>query len=379
MSTKRVLLLFIGLFISLCLICESGVASAASNKSLKLGVDDHLTDIEAVSVKDSYYVPLRDLAGELDLTLTGLLDGIEVKGQTRSLRLLKDNANAVLQDGSTISLGTFQQQGKLMVPLRLVAYLGFTISFKPEEYLLRVQDATAKLTDDAFVSQYSKDMKPAEPPAEAPEVASAKPGTTVFLTFDDGPSATTSQLLDILEQSDVKATFFMLGPHISSYPTQVKRITKDKYGVGLHGMTHRKEKFYASPAAALAEMQGDNAVLKKVTGVGTTLIRPPYGSKPYFTQSFRDKVLIQGYHLWDWNVDSEDWKYKEDSETIYNLVMNQVHKLKRANVNPVILMHDQKATLKVLPRILKSLKKEGYQFQIITNDLHPVNFWKDER
>lgn len=75
--------------------------------------------------------------------------------------------------------------------------------------------------------------------------------------------------------------------------------------------------------------------------------------------TFRDKVLAQGYHLWDWNVDSEDWKYKDASTTIYNSVMNQVHKLQKSQTNPVILMHDQKATLKVLPRILESLKKKA--------------------
>lgn len=201
----------------------------------------------------------------------------------------------------------------------------------------------------------------------------------MYLTFDDGPSATTSQLLDILSKYEVQATFFMLGNNMSKYPNQVKRIVKEDYGLGLHGMTHRKEKFYASPAAALAEMSGDNAVLKKLTGATTSLIRPPYGSKPYFTKSFRDKVLGQGYHLWDWNVDSNDWRYKEDSDKIYNTVMGQVRTLKKSKTNPVILMHDQKATLKVLPRLLEALKKEGYTFQVITKDMEPVNFWKDKR
>lgn len=166
---------------------------------------------------------------------------------------------------------------------------------------------------------------------------------------------------------------------MNEHPAQVKRIAKEGYGLALHGVTHRKEKFYASPAAALAEMSGANATLKKLTGVSTPLIRTPYGSKPYFTKSFRDKVLTQGYHLWDWNVDSYDWKYKQNSDRIYNTVMDQVNKLKASKTNPVILMHDQKATLKVLPRILEKLKKEGYTFKLITKDMEPLNFWKDKR
>ncbi|MNI99413.1 hypothetical protein D3C73_1584920 [compost metagenome] len=59
--------------------------------------------------------------------------------------------------------------------------------------------------------------------------------------------------------------------------------------------------------------------------------------------------------------------------------MTQVHKLQKSQTNPVILMHDQKATLKVLPRLLETFKKEGYSFAIITKDIKPLNFWKDER
>ncbi|MBW4082333.1 polysaccharide deacetylase [Paenibacillus sp. S150] len=266
-----------------------------------------------------------------------------------------------------------------MVPLKISAYLGYIISFEPDKYLLRVRDASAALDDAAFIGKYKNELAPPAAPEEPVKTPSAKPGTTLYLTFDDGPSASTSQLLDILDKYEVKATFFMLGPGMNRYPVQVKRTVNAGNGLGLHGMTHRKEKFYASASAALAEMNGDNAVLQKITGTGTTLIRPPYGSKPYFTKAFRDKVLAQGYHLWDWNVDSEDWKYKEDSAAIYNTVMDQVHKLQKSKTNPVILMHDQKATLKVLPRLLESLKKEGYTFEIITKNVEPVNFWKDQR
>ncbi|MNG40944.1 hypothetical protein D3C84_1298140 [compost metagenome] len=59
--------------------------------------------------------------------------------------------------------------------------------------------------------------------------------------------------------------------------------------------------------------------------------------------------------------------------------MDQVHKLQSSKTNPVILMHDQKATLKVLPRLLETFKKEGYSFAVITKDLKPLNFWNDER
>lgn len=379
MPIKKIMLLFFSLFLFTGLVQIPANAEGKTNV-LKLGVNDKLSSIEAVSVKGTYYVPLRALADELKWTLTGLTDGVLVSGGSGSLTLQGD-AGAVLKDGTVVPVSTFLQDGKLMVPLKVSGYLGYIISFAGDKYLLRVKDGSAGLTDDAFVTKYAAELKPADtaPVEPEPSVEPGKPGQTVYLTFDDGPSATTAQLLDILSKYEVQATFFMLGNNMNKYPSQVKRIVEENYGLGLHGMTHRKEKFYASPAAALAEMSGDNAVLKKLTGASTTLIRPPYGSKPYFTKSFRDKVLGQGYHLWDWNVDSNDWKYKEDSDKIYTTVMDQVHKLKQSKTNPVILMHDQKATLKVLPRLLEALKKEGYTFQVITKDLEPVNFWKDKR
>ncbi|QUL55843.1 polysaccharide deacetylase [Paenibacillus tritici] len=358
-------------------------ANAEGNSTtLKLGVNDKLSAIEAVSDKGTYYVPLRSLADELKWTLTGLANGIHISGGSGSLTLLKNDGGAMLKDGKVVPMSTFVQNGKLMVPLKVSATLGYSISYAGDKYLLRVKDSSAQLTDGAFTDKYAAELKPKAPVTPVTPVTPAepgKPGRTVYLTFDDGPSATTGELLDILKKYEVQATFFMLGNNMNEHPAQVKRIAKEGYGLALHGVTHRKEKFYASPSAALAEMSGANATLKKLTGASTTLIRTPYGSKPYFTKSFRDKVLTQGYHLWDWNVDSYDWKYKQNSDRIYNTVMDQVSKLKASKTNPVILMHDQKATLKVLPRILEKLKKEGYTFKLITKDMEPLNFWKDKR
>lgn len=378
MTLKKVGVLLIVFFLSFGWLQGVEQVNAAGAVSLRLGVNDKLTTIEALSVKDTYYVPLRDLSQELNMKLIGLNDGIRVEGRSGTIKLLNDHTTAVVNNGKSIAMNTFLKNGKTMVPLKMTTYLGYGISFKADQYLLRVRDASATLDDAAFVNKYMKELKPSSSTGTTTP-AGAKQGKTVYLTFDDGPTATTSELLNILGKYNVKATFFMLGNNMNQHPSYVKRIANEGHALALHGMTHRKEKFYASPAAALGEMNNANKILKEITGQSTTLIRPPYGSKPYFTKTFRDKVLTQGYHLWDWNVDSTDWKYKDASDTIYTSVMNQVHKLKKTNVNPVILMHDQKATLKVLPRILETLKKEGYEFQVITPNLEAVNFWKDKR
>lgn len=378
MSIKKAMMLF--MFFILCFgIIQNPASAAGSSALLRLGVNDSLTEIEAVSVNGNYYVPLRAMAQELEWSISMLQDGIQVTGGGESVLLLKDHESARLQNDTLVPMTTFLQNGSLMVPVRLSTSLGYMITFERDKYLLRLRDTSAALDDEAFVSKFQSELQPIISVEPVTESTPGKQGKIVYLTLDDGPSATTGELLDILDQYEVKATFFMLGPYMNRYPAAVKQIVEEGHGLGLHGMTHRKEKFYASPAAALAEMSDDYAVLQKITGTGTTLIRPPYGSKPYFTKVFRDQVLGQGFHLWDWNVDSNDWKYKEDSTKIYDTVMEQVHKLQRSKTNPVILMHDQKATLNVLPDLLKSLKKEGYTFEIITEDMEPVNFWKDKR
>ncbi|WP_342564442.1 polysaccharide deacetylase family protein [Paenibacillus sp. FSL R7-0345] len=376
---KKGLLVIMSLFLCLGVLQTTASAAGAGSSSLKLGVNDKLTEIEAVPVKGSYYVPVRALSAELKWTLTGLTDGIAVAAGNKSVRLLNNNGGLKLQDGTIVPMDSFLKNGNLMVPVKISSYLGYSITFQGDKYLLRVRDGSAAMSDEAFVKQYQDKLKPQAASPAAPSGNNGVKGRTLYLTFDDGPSATTVQLLDILDKYEAKATFFMIGPNMNRYPSQVKRIVKGDHGLGLHGMTHVKDKFYASPSAALAEMNSDNAVLKKISGAETTLIRPPYGSKPYFTKSFRDKVLTQGYHLWDWNVDSEDWRYKENSDKIYNSVMSQVNKLQASKISPVILMHDQKATLKVLPRLLETFKKEGYSFAVITKDLKPLNFWNDER
>lgn len=228
-------------------------------------------------------------------------------------------------------------------------------------------------------------------PLLLPQSASAAPSASknagnkasskiIYLTFDDGPTAHTGQLLDILDQYNAKATFFMLGPQMVKFQKATKRIVADGHGLGLHGVTHVPGKFYKSAYSGLKEMQQANESLNKVAGVKTSLVRTPYGSKPYLKSAYRNVLLGQGgFHLWDWNVDSEDWKYKKDHQKVYNSVMKQIHNVQKSGTTPVVLMHDQEATLKVLPQVLKTLKAEGYQFEVLTKKVQPVNFWNDKR
>lgn len=378
MFFKRVsLLLLCLLLVGLCTVNTAQATSSAP--ILRLSINDKVSQIDAVSKNNTFYVPVRELSEALHLEMSGTVHILTVKGTQGWITIYKEENKAMMSDGSKVTVHPFNRNGKLMIPVRIVSsYFGYSIAYDSHNHLLRIKDVTAKLSDAEFVAKFSANLKPKVSVTPTPKPASST-GKVVYLTFDDGPSASTGELLNILGKNGAKATFFMLGNNVQKYPTAVKRISSEGHAIGLHGVTHVQDKFYKSPATALAEMDKDNQYIKRITGVSSTLIRPPYGSKPYFTQPYRDKVLNQGYHLWDWNVDSMDWKYKEDTDSTYNTVMNQIHTLQKQKSTPIVLMHDQKTTLKVLPLIISSLKKEGYSFKTITKDMSPVNFWGDKR
>lgn len=82
-------------------------------------------------------------------------------------------------------------------------------------------------------------------------------------------------------------------------------------------------------------MNGARDKLNDLIGVETSLIRSPYGSKPYLTQGYRDKLVAEGYRLWDWNVDSQDWKHPDQPDKIYNEVITAVTQLKKKKELPL--------------------------------------------
>jgi len=194
----------------------------------------------------------------------------------------------------------------------------------------------------------------------------------VFLTFDDGPSPTTEILLDILKDFNTKATFFMLEPQMTLYPNSIKRIVQEEHGLGLHGVTHDRNLFYQSPESALAEMQSAQSTLAALTGVNTFLVRTPYGSKPHMTEMHKEVLSEAGFIIWDWNVDSKDWFFKDSRLIEYTT--HQIERLADRGIQPVILLHDNKYIIKYLPEVLTYLTENGYEFEILDSTMEAVTF-----
>ncbi|WP_062106384.1 polysaccharide deacetylase family protein [Bacillus niameyensis] len=194
----------------------------------------------------------------------------------------------------------------------------------------------------------------------------------IYLTFDDGPSAYSEQMLDILNKYDAKATFFMIGPNIQSYPAVVKRMADEGFGIGMHSMTHDAHQVYSSATSPLDEMLEESHIIQGITGIEPLLIRLPYGSVPYLTVDMRYYLNENNFKIWDWNIDSEDWKLMD--QRYVTKVIQDIKSLEQSGEAPIVLLHDKQHTVQHLSKLLQYLKKEGYQMKVLTEELVPYTF-----
>ncbi|PFO82023.1 polysaccharide deacetylase [Bacillus cereus] len=204
----------------------------------------------------------------------------------------------------------------------------------------------------------------------------ALPQKIAYLTFDDGPNKYTSQILNILKQKQGKATFFVIGGKASHYPQTMKRLIKEGHYIGLHSMSHDVKRLYAGdPSTLIAEMEQTRSIVNHITNLDTHLVRVPYGSMPYLKKNYRDALVSAQYKMWDWTIDTYDWKSFHNPSAILERVMNQSDEQVE-----VILMHDSSVTVKILPKVIDYLKEKGYTLLPYNPSSHvKVNFWKDTR
>ncbi|MGN4407114.1 polysaccharide deacetylase family protein [Bacillus cereus group sp. MYBK59-1] len=208
--------------------------------------------------------------------------------------------------------------------------------------------------------------------------ADGKPvGKVVYLTFDDGPSELTGKFLDVLKEQHVASTFFMQGSNVQNtgFQENVKRAVKEGHYIGAHSMTHNSDKLYKK-GQFVTEMKETLALIHNITGTTPKLVRPPYGSAPGLKgQDIRNKIVEAGIKVWDWTIDSNDWKLKGNPQQI-------IENVKRTTTEDVevVLMHEKLQTLQALPEIIKFYKEKGYEFGVYNEADHfQLNFQKDQR
>lgn len=190
-----------------------------------------------------------------------------------------------------------------------------------------------------------------------------------YITIDDGPSKFTGQILDILDKNNVKATFFMINKNMNIYKDEVKRIQQDGHGAGFHSVSHDVEELYKTPQSTLEEFSICRDTFYQITGETSNLIRIPYGSKPYTPEESYNILVENNFLVWDWNLDTEDWKATTDN-ILSNVLLNG-----RNKDDLVLLMHEKEQTVEALDGVIKVLKERGYQILPITEDIEAMNFW----
>ncbi|SER96106.1 polysaccharide deacetylase family protein [Salipaludibacillus aurantiacus] len=184
-------------------------------------------------------------------------------------------------------------------------------------------------------------------------------GRQIALTFDDGPDATyTPQILDILKDKGVPATFFVVGRQVDQFPELMQRIVKEGHGLGNHSFTHPDLTAIQSSEVREELFKTQQSMSRAVNRL-PDLFRPPYGK---LTRADEDFLQEKGFRIVMWSVDTLDWTGLSGDE-IFNRVKNNIkpggiilqHNI---DVNPGML----DGTVEALPRIIDELQKQGYTF-----------------
>lgn len=191
------------------------------------------------------------------------------------------------------------------------------------------------------------------------EIADDKNVRTAYLTFDDGlDSKVTPQILDILKQYEIKATFFILGNSVSRNKDVLKRIIDEGHNVGNHTYTHKKDIIYTSVKSFSEELVKTSKAIYDAVGIIPKLFRPPYGAPYIKSQEYKD--ALSEYKIVLWNVDSMDSRVKGITSTEIAATVKDQLKNKR---NAIILFHSTSAreeTAKALPEIIQYLIDNEY-------------------
>lgn len=149
-------------------------------------------------------------------------------------------------------------------------------------------------------------------PVKSPEICiSSEKTKTLYLTFDDGPSAEyTDIILDVLAEYDIKATFFLVGENVEKRPEVVKRIVKEGHSIGIHCYSHAYDDIYDTVESYIEDFEKAYQVIYETTGVEVKIFRFPGGSVNAYNKHICKDIITEmterGFVYFDWNASLED-------------------------------------------------------------------------
>ena len=214
------------------------------------------------------------------------------------------------------------------------------------------------------------------PEPDQPE-DSEQPLHRVYLTFDDGPSIYTDDILEILDKYDVKATFFVVGKESDAEKEALTMIVDGGHTLGMHSFSHKYAELYESVEDFAEDFVKLQSYLYEVTGVESKFYRFPGGSSNTVSdidmQEFADYLESQGVQFYDWNISSGDGG--STLLSVDTLVRNCTAEIRENDVS-IILFHDssdKRTTVEALPRIIENiLAMEDTVILPITEETVPV-------
>ncbi|MDM1043676.1 polysaccharide deacetylase family protein [Myroides sp. 1354] len=175
---------------------------------------------------------------------------------------------------------------------------------------------------------------------------------TVALTFDDGPTPYTLEVLDLLQQYQAKATFFCIGQQLEQYPDIAKRILADGHTIGNHSYSHPNSMGFLSTAQVKEEIQKCDQIIEQLLQIKSPFYRPPFGiTNPHIAKALRQTK----HRVIGWNNRSLDTVI-QDENTIFKRIY------KRIDRQPIVLLHDtSNRSVQVLATLLKQLQQDNYK------------------
>jgi len=190
-------------------------------------------------------------------------------------------------------------------------------------------------------------------------LARGKTGTRrVALTFDDGPHpVTTRAVLELLRQSDARATFFVLGHKVEAHPDVIREIHAAGHTLGIHGFQHDRLFSFRSPRYAQKQVERTRQAIARACGVMPSLFRPPVGFASYRTFRGAERARAR---IIAWSVRSLDGLASADPSRVAKRV------IERLEDGAIVLLHDAAerddftpASIAALPEILRALRERG--------------------
>ena len=198
--------------------------------------------------------------------------------------------------------------------------------------------------------------RPRRVPASYNAVNTSRP--FVALTFDDGPHPEyTPQLLDILRNEGVRATFYVIGRSVQTYPEIARRIVAEGHEIANHSWSHPR--LTALSASRLkTEMANTSDIIQKVTGRRPTNMRPPYGA---VNERVRQSMFKDhGFDVIMWSVDPLDWR-RPGAEVVRQRLVDG------AKPGGILLAHDiHPGTIEAMPGTIRDLKAKGFGFATVS-------------